>query len=67
MISPAGQTEAVDGDARNGVVLHLEADAGVDGTGLIFGDGEDSAADERFQGVLGDADARPSPTSGSSG
>lgn len=57
MPGPAGQTEAVDSDGGNGVVLHLKPDTGVDGAGLIFGDGEDGAADELFQGILGNADA----------
>ena len=57
MVSPACQTEAVHRNGGNGLVFHFKTNAGVDGTGLIFRNGEDGAGDQALQGILRDLNA----------
>ena len=57
MPGPASQTEAVHGDGRDAVLLHLKLDAGVDGTALIFGHGENGTGNQFLQLILGNGNA----------
>ena len=57
MEGTAGKTETVHRNGGNGSVLHLELDAGVNGTTLVFRNGKNGAGDQFLHGRLGDADA----------
>ena len=54
-LPPQGQTEAVYGHHGQALLVDLEEGAGVDGTGLVGGDGEAGLVDHGLQGPLLDS------------
>ena len=57
VVGTPGKSEAVHGDGRDPVLLHLKFNARMDGTALILGNGKDGAGNQLFHSRLRDADA----------